>query len=899
MFRADRPRTNDRERGGGVCILTNDSTVRAVAICLPAQFSHCELCVIDILTCTHDSLRLFALYRPPGYNRNDETLNCIVDLCNCIDMLYVPQLTNIICGDFNLPDIDWFIDNCLKCNDFTVPGVFLSLYYKYGLEQLVTLATRNNNLLDLIFTNDSNTVVNVSIDDPFSNSDHSVVAFTVFISSMLLVPADCDNNERVVHNFSKADWRSMNLYLSHVDFDSLFNSYCSTDDVFTAFYNVLYDCISLYVPVRRIRLNKKPAGRYPHHIKRLVRKKTAAWRQYRTRRTLNARTRYNKAAAICRRETRAFIASSEQRLLDNGNLGAFYRYANKKFCTKSAIGPLREQNNIITTDPIRKAEILSETFSSYFTKNNNIIPQMSTLTSSHLKSVTFSPFLVHRAIKRLKINASGGPDGIPPTFFKNCREELAYPLSLLFTLSFSASFVPPDWSRAYISPIFKKGEKVDSHNYRPIALTCTMCKIMESIIKTQLMSYLLDNGLISEHQHAFISNHSTASNLLECTHDWLLSLNDARTTDVVYIDFSRAFDSIVFDKLLFKLHNYGITGSLLNWIERFLYNRTQCVVVENCFSSVVNVESGVPQGSVLGPLLFLLFINDLEIVCNLDTKLKLFADDCKLYCASSIDSSSISLQRCIDMLCEWARLWQLCINIRKCLIMSITNNRQLTDHTYYINGVVISNAKTVPDLGVTISCNLSYKQHIESTVAKAYQRIGVLLRAFVTRNVIFMRKAYVTFIRPILEYNSVVWSPREIYLIDLLEKVQRYFSRSIPCISHLSYFDRLSVLNLESLEIRRLHFDLIYYYKIFNHLTPHNADDHFIKYYPPVSSRSSSSYLIRPRKSCDKLLSYLSFRSIDAWNNLPPDVKSAAPLNSFKRALKHRDLKNYLNGSIY
>ena len=897
MFRADRPISDDHERGGGVCILTNNNTVRAIAVSLPLQYKHCEMCVIDVLFGARDSLRLFGLYRPPGYNRNAEALNYAVDLYRCIDFLYVQQQTNIICGDFNLPDIDWSLNNCLRCNDFTVSGLFLSLYYKYSLEQLVNVATRNNNILDLIFTNDMNTVVNVSVDDPFSNSDHSTVSFNVFITSNSVPETSRACDARIVYNFDNADWRSINLYLSHVDFDYLFVSYSSVVDVFTAFYNVLYDCISLYVPVKRVGKTRKP--HYPYYIQRLVRKKAAAWRQYRSRTTLIARTRYNKAAAVCRRETRAFVARSERRLIDKGNLGAFYRHANKKFCTKTAIGPIRDKSNILNTDPLKKAEILNETFCSYFTKNDGNMPVMSAVTSAHLQSVDFSPNFVHKAIQKLKTNASGGPDIIPPVFFKNCREELAYPLSILFTLSFKTGYIPPSWSSAYISPIYKKGDKVDPCNYRPIALTCTMCKIMESIIKTQLMSYLLDHRLISKHQHAFMSNHSTASNLLECTHDWLLSINDSRTTDVVWIDLSRAFDSIVFEKLLFKLHNYGITGSLFNWIYTFLHNRTQCVIVEHCLSSVINVESGVPQGSVLGPLLFLLFINDIEHVCNLDTKLKLFADDCKLYCTSSVGNSSISLQQCLDVLCEWARLWQLSINILKCFIMTISLSRQLTDHTYYINGTAIANVRTAQDLGVTVSFNLSFKQHIENIVAKSYQRIAILLRGFVTRDINFMCKAYVSFIRPILEYNSVVWSPREIYLIDLLEKVQRHFSRSIPSLSHLTYSDRLSALHMESLELRRLHFDLIYYYKIFHNLTPHIPDDHFIRYYPPVSSRSASSYLIRPRKCCDKLLSYLSFRSIDAWNDLSPDIKSATSLGSFKLAIKRVELTKYLKGSAY
>ena len=178
---------------------------------------------------------------------------------------------------------------------------------------------------------------------------------------------------------------------------------------------------------------------------------------------------------------------------------------------------------------------------------------------------------------------------------------------------------------------------------------------------------------------------------------------------------TRAFDSIVFDKLLFKLHNYnGVIGLLFNWIKSFVYHRTQSVIIEHCFSCVTNVESGVPQGSVLGPLLFQLFINDIERVCNLNTKLKLFADDCKLYSVSSIDNSSVSLQHCLDLLCDWAQSWQLSINIKKCLIMSVTVNRHITDHTYYINGTAISNVNTALDLGITVTSNLSFKQHKEN-----------------------------------------------------------------------------------------------------------------------------------------------------------------------------------------
>ena len=162
------------------------------------------------------------------------------------------------------------------------------------------------------------------------------------------------------------------------------------------------------------------------------------------------------------------------------------------------------------------------------------------------------------------------------------------------------AYLPENWLRSYITPLFKKGNSSD-----PVALTATMCKVMESVIKDQLLQYLTSKGLISKKQHAFIKNHSTATNLLECTHDWFISLNSRHATDIVYIDFSRAFDSIVFKKLLCKLESYGINGKLLAWIGIFLNNRSQCVVVDQCYSSVSSVLSGVPQVSVrLCPSLF-------------------------------------------------------------------------------------------------------------------------------------------------------------------------------------------------------------------------------------------------------------------------------------------------------
>ena len=409
------------------------------------------------------------------------------------------------------------------------------------------------------------------------------------------------------------------------------------------------------------------------------------------------------------------------------------------------------------------------------------------------------------------------------------------------------------------------------------------------------MDHLLSHNLLSPHQHAFISKHSTTTNLLECIHDWTLSLQSRHSTDIIYIDFSRAFDSIVFSKLLFVLQQYGITGRLLNWIENFISYRSQCVVVKGSFSSVCEVVSGVPQGSVLGPILFLIYINDIEKVCMGSCLLKLFADDLKLYCKITVDCPSLSLQSTLNNTCEFANDRQLAINFVKCNVLSVSRTSSSTPNNsvYLINNIPIKCVPEVTDLGVTISSDLSFKAHINSIVAKARQRQGIFFRGFCSRDLELVRKAFITYIRPILEFNSIIWNPTEIYLIDLIEKVQRNFTKNIPYLNDLSYNDRLAKLKLEPLELRRLHFDLVFYYKIINHLLPIDPYNYFTIYLSPLSSRSDPTSLHRPVKATERTLASFFYRQTPVWNGLPSHVKSLQSVASFKHAIKSLNFKQF------
>ena len=610
---------------------------------------------------------------------------------------------------------------------------------------------------------------------------------------------------------------------------------------------------------------------------------------------------YKKVALQCRSAVRAFISKRESSLIDHGKIGSFFRYANSKFSYKSSVPVLKNESGEFVQDSVDKANLLQSVFSDKFITDNGFCPNIcnSKSAANKLNVISFTPVLIERVIKKLKVKTKGGPDGIPPIFLKQCSAQLCKPLANLFSLSFNCGYLPEDWLRSYITPLFKKGVTSDPNNYRPVALTATMCKIMESIIKDQLMHYLTSKGLISKKQHAFIKSHSTATNLLECTHDWFISLNSRHATDIVYIDFSRAFDSIVFKKLLYKLESYGINGKLLAWIGAFLNNRSQCVVIDQCFSYVSTVLSGVPQGSVLGPILFLIFINDLESICCDEVSIMLFADDAKLYSRIVIDQPSISLQHTLDRLSIWADSWQLAINISKCCVLSTGSNKAVFCNKYYLGKNLVPSTSYTLDLGLTITCDLSFQTHINSIVAKAIQRNSTFFRGFVSRSLNLCRKAFVTYIRPLLEYNSVVWNPTVIYLIDLVESVQRRFTKRILCLSNLTYTDRLARLGLESLELRRLRFDLINYFKVLNDMSPIVSTDHFLIHRPITSSRSSMPLLQKPLRCNTKLSSSFFYRQVDAWNSLPCALKSLPSLTSFKSAIKQINLSSFLKGNAF
>jgi len=340
-----------------------------------------------------------------------------------------------------------------------------------------------------------------------------------------------------------------------------------------------------------------------------------------------------------------------------------------------------------------------------------------------------------------------------------------------------------------------------------------------------------------------------------------------------------------------KLPAYGISGNLRTWIADFLHMRLRVVKLNNIYSHIVSVTSGVPQGSVLGPTLFLLFINDVSnIFKELDVKLKLFADDIKLYSSYDVRGSQSDLITAVNRLYEWSCNWQLQIATEKCFVCTIANRSQnLTRRVYGINNHEFANVNSIRDLGVTIDSHLKFDQHIDLIVHKAMSRAYLILKAFNSRDRSLMVKAYCTYVRPMLEYCSPVWSPHTICQINRIEKVQRFFTKRIAGLWSVSYDKRLTILKLHSLEYRRMINDLVLCYKILNGKVDTDLSNVF-KLNSNSCTRGHAFKLYKLQCNLDSTKYYFTNRIVNLWNNLPENVVSASTVSMFKNRLALIDL---------
>jgi hypothetical protein len=332
--------------------------------------------------------------------------------------------------------------------------------------------------------------------------------------------------------------------------------------------------------------------------------------------------------------------------------------------------------------------------------------------------------LVSSSSPKRELNKAPGPDGIPPWFLKLGAKQLASPLQDLFQSSINTGVVPQDWKEANITSIFKKGNRTCAANYRPVSLTIVVCKALEHIVHSHVMKHLEKQHILTDFQHGFRAKKSTETQLILTIHDISMELNKNNLVDVAVLDFTKAFDKVPHRRLISKLQYYGLSGEISTWVQDFLTGRTQQVVNNGHTSLPATVTSGVPQGTVTGPLLFLLYINDLPN--NITSQTRLFADDCLLYTPIPTNGDTSTLQNDLKLLETWQDTWLMNFNPSKCCTMTI-GKRNPPQHEYKFCNQVLDSVSSQKYLGVHISNTLSWNIHVQESIKKA-QRVQNVIR---------------------------------------------------------------------------------------------------------------------------------------------------------------------------
>ena len=528
------------------------------------------------------------------------------------------------------------------------------------------------------------------------------------------------------------------------------------------------------------------------------------------------------------------------------------------------------------------AEDLNGYFSSVFTKEDiSSLPvadaKFQGAKSDYLGPLVVTPELVAKKIKAMKDNKSPGVDGIPPKLLMETVEQISIPLARVFNLSLKEGVVPFEWKEANIIPLFKKGSRNKSENYRPVSLTSMICKLLERLIKDHMVDFLVKHKLLNSSQHGFLKARSCLTNMLCFLEEITKWIDVGSPVDIIYLNFQKAFDKVPHQRLLLILRAHSIGDSITDWIEQWLADRTQRVVVDGEVTNWKSVLSGVPQGSVLGPILFLIYINDLDD--SITRNVLKFADDTKLFRKVNTDGDKQHLQNDLDRLVKWPEKWQMLLNFGKCKCLHTEHGN--LNVNYKMGDTVLGTTVKEKDLGVTMSADMKVSEQCGIAASKGNQILGLIRRNITYKGKKLIIPLYKAIVRPHLEYCIQAWRPYRKKDIDTLERIQRRATKMIPELRDLSYEERLKECGLTTLETRRLRGDQIEVFKILNGYE--NIDRNmFFSLKKDSRNRGHEVKLVKDQCRLDIRKHSFSQWTINEWNKLSTDCVTASSVNMFK-----------------
>lgn len=847
LYRRDR-----KTRGGGVFLC-----VKSALYVRNSWFSN----NLEILGMEIDVLgnpvEIIACYRPP--NDGYEILDEISDRLENRNGRSI-----LLAGDLNLPDANWKGEVC----DRKLQTRVNRLVWEQGLTQVVDKPTRQGAILDIFLVYPAEMFLSCEVFQGIS--DHKAVMVEVQVNVIKRPKA----KGTIVRQYRKANLEGLRSFLRE-KYNNFLRTEGGIEEQWGAFKTIVETALDKYVPCKILKSNSDPEY-FNGAIRRLKRKVRLAFN--RRHRSIADMIKFKKYYKELEKEKKIAHELFLRNMLETGrnNWSSFYKYVRRRRGNKEEIQEIRVADN----EPLHGDQAKANAFNAYFV---SVFKPERAQEQVHYFPVE-NQFKLHawelrNRIKSLENGKSRGPDGISTDFIKLGGEAILPYLLRLFNISINNASLPDDWKAAIVVPIFKNGDKTKVCNYRPVSLTSVVCKIMEHLIAGYIRREWEKANWIFHGQHGFRSEHSCESQIVSLFQDLADVVDAGGRVDAVVIDFAKAFDVVPHNLLIRKVLTSGVDARVVRWISEFLRDRKQKVRIGNQFSTTGNVTSGVPQGSVLGPLLFLAYVNDLHV--NIQSKVRLFADDCVIYRNIKDSADEQILQQDLEHLRDWAEKNDMGINGSKSKTITFGRGRNYEEPDYRLGEVIIPRVSSCKYLGIHLDSKLGWEMHINQTVRKTWKSLHFVMRILKKSSANAKELAYLTLVRPLMEYGVACWDPYRKAHRKNLDRIQRKANK-------FTYRSNATKKSWEPLETRRTKARLCALYKSYVG-QPAWKEIQIRLEKPNYFGRSDHTHKIRARKQNSDLGKF-SFcnRTIRDWNSLPAAVFKAFPLSvrSFRNKLE-------------